>query len=64
MTNILEKIQAGEDSITEFKSADFRNESLAKEIVAFLNMSGGTVFIGIEDDSTITGVTELKQEDC
>ena len=57
MTKALsEIIQSGEDSAVEFKSAAFRNDSLAKEIVAFSNMSGGSIFIGIEDDGTVSGV--------
>lgn len=51
-----EIIQSGEDSAVEFKSAEFRNDSLAKEIVAFSNMSGGSIFIGVEDDGTVSGV--------
>ena len=35
------------------------NDSLPKEIVAFLNTNGGTVFIGVEDNSTICGVENL-----
>lgn len=35
------------------------NDSLPKEIVAFLNTNGGTVFIGVEDNGTICGVENL-----
>lgn len=58
MTKTLaEIIQSGEDSAVEFKSAEFRNDSLAKEIVAFSNMSGGSIYIGIEDDGAVSGVS-------
>ncbi len=40
---LTEIIQGGEDSAVEFKSAEFRNDTLAKEIVAFSNMSGGSI---------------------
>ncbi|MGK5093319.1 RNA-binding domain-containing protein [Deltaproteobacteria bacterium TL4] len=63
MSEITQRILSGEDSVTEFKSANFRNESLAKEVVAFLNMSGGIILIGVEDDGGITGITEPKQEE-
>ncbi len=53
---LTEIIQGGEDGAVEFKSAEFRNDSLAKEIVAFSNMAGGSIFIGIEDDGTVSGV--------
>jgi hypothetical protein len=45
--DIYKIIHKGENSRTEFKSADFHNDSLAKEITAFSNMSGGDIFIGI-----------------
>lgn len=54
--SLSEIIRSGEDSAVEFKSAEFRNESFAKEIVAFSNMSGGSIFIGVEDDGTVSGV--------
>ena len=53
--SLSELIRDGKDSATEFMCADFRNDSLAKEIVAFSNMSGGSILIGIEDDGTISG---------
>ena len=34
-------------------------DALPKEIVAFLNTSGGTVYIGVNDDSSICGVRTL-----
>lgn len=47
-------IQSLEGYKTEFKRNV--NSDLAKELVAFANSSGGRVFIGIEDDGTVTGV--------
>ncbi len=32
-------------------------ESIRKDIIAFANTSGGTIYIGIADDSTVVGVT-------
>jgi ATP-dependent DNA helicase RecG len=60
---LMNRIKAGEDSYTEFKSESFHNESLAKEIVAFSNMKGGTIWIGIEDSGEITGVKDKKLEE-
>ena len=54
-------INAGEGYQVEFKSNV--NSDISKELVAFANSSGGRLFIGIEDDGTIPGVTvtnELK----
>ncbi len=63
MLDLMNRIQAGEDSLNEFKSQNFHNESLAKEISAFSNMKGGTVWIGIEDNGEITGITDVKIEE-
>lgn len=61
--NIQNIIDNGENSRTEFKSSDFHNNSLAKEIVAFSNMSGGDVFIGVEDNGAITGIEDNSLEE-
>jgi ATP-dependent DNA helicase RecG len=55
-------IAAGENSRIEFKSAGFRNESLAKEVVAFANMKGGTIYIGIADDGELQGIDPKTEE--
>jgi ATP-dependent DNA helicase RecG len=54
-------IQSGEGYLVEFKRNV--NSDISKEIVAFANSSGGRIFIGVEDDGTIQGITvtnELK----
>ena len=51
-------IASGEDSRTEFKSASFHNDSLAKEVTAFANMRGGRVLVGVEDDGSISGIDQ------
>lgn len=51
-------IQAGENSCVEFKSAAVRNESLAKEMVAFANSNGGSIVVGVEDCGDVTGVED------
>jgi ATP-dependent DNA helicase RecG len=48
-------VLSGEGYKTEFKRNV--NTDLSKELVAFANSSGGKIFLGIEDDGTITGVT-------
>lgn len=60
ISELLRIISRGEDSKNQFK-ADFTNAvSLAAEIVAFSNMEGGRIFIGIGDDGEIVG---LSRED-
>ncbi|MGK5091523.1 RNA-binding domain-containing protein [Deltaproteobacteria bacterium TL4] len=48
----------GENSSIEFKAADVRPESLAKEMVALSNVWGGTILWGVRDDGTVEGVPE------
>lgn len=50
-------IKNGESSFVEFKekiSDDFDN--LSKEIVAFLNLKGGKILIGVDDERKIVDV--------
>jgi len=54
-TQIIQLIQSGENSFVEFKSSKVRAESIAKEMVSFSNSLGGTIFIGVEDNASITG---------
>lgn len=37
------------------------NDTLPKEIVAFLNSFDGTIYIGVEDDGTVIGVNNLDE---
>ena len=47
----------GENSGVEFKRDDTQPQKLAGEIVALLNMEGGHILLGIEDDGTVSGLT-------
>ena len=53
---LLEMLRNGEDSLVEFKRDEVRNFQLAKELVAFLNLDGGTLLLGVEDDGSVSGV--------
>lgn len=55
-SDLLELIANGENSGVEFKRDDLRPEQLAKEIVALANFQGGKLFLGVEDDGTISGI--------
>ena len=54
-TELLELIRNGEDSRLEFKRDGIENHVLAKALVAFLNLEGGTVLLGVDDDGSIRG---------
>lgn len=36
-------------------------DSIAKEIVSFLNSDGGTLIVGVKDDGTVVGVDKLDE---
>lgn len=59
---LLDLIRNGEDSSLEFKRDDVANHDLAKELVAFLNLEGGTVLLGVEDDGAVSGTQRANLE--
>jgi ATP-dependent DNA helicase RecG len=54
---LLEQLRRGEDSTHQFKKDITNSDSLAADRVAFSNGSGGKMFIGVDDDGKITGLT-------
>ncbi len=60
---LLELVREGESSTLEFKRDRLRIKALAKELVAFLNLEGGTVLIGVEDDGSISGTSRENLEE-
>lgn len=59
-------IALGEDSCRQFKRDIANVDSLAAEMAAFANSEGGTIFLGVDDDGTLPGlsradVTRLNQ---
>lgn len=53
---LTELIQNGENSGVEFKRDDITPEKLAKELAALLNLEGGHILLGVEDDRTVSGL--------
>jgi ATP-dependent DNA helicase RecG len=62
-TGLLEVIANGENSGVEFKRDTIDNRSLAKELVAFSNLEGGMVLLGVEKDGTVSGITRPNLEE-
>lgn len=62
-TELLEMIHNGENSGVEFKRDDIQNQDLAKELVAFSNLEGGILLLGVQDDGSISGITRQKLEE-
>ena len=48
-----------ESEIVELKESV--NETLAKEMVAFLNSFGGTIYIGVTDKGIVKGVNNVDK---
>jgi ATP-dependent DNA helicase RecG len=53
---LLELIDKGEDSRTQFKKDINNAVQLAQEMVAFSNSKGGFIIVGVDDDANITGL--------
>ena len=58
----IEILEKGEGFYIEFKRKVSSAEKIAKEMIAFANTDGGTIFFGVDDDKTIPGVESEKAE--
>lgn len=54
---LIELIEKGEDSETQFKERFDSIDSLAAEICAFSNSNGGNILVGVSDDGEIIGLS-------
>jgi len=61
-TELLEIIANGENSGVEFKRDDVHPDNLAAEVGAFLNLEGGYILLGVEDNGVILGLTRSPKE--
>ena len=55
-TELRELIANGESSRVDFKRDVIENRQLAKELVAFANLRGGCVLLGVDDDGSVRGL--------
>ena len=62
-TELLEIVANGESSGVEFKRDVLQNHEFAKELVAFSNLEGGMVVLGVDDDGRIAGLTRDRLEE-
>lgn len=60
---LLDLIKNGESSTTEFKRDDVEAQALAKALAAFLNLQGGVVLLGVDDDGSIHGAGRASLEE-
>lgn len=56
-TDLLETISNGESSRVEFKRDHIQPGKLAAEIAALLNLEGGHILLGVEDEGAVSGLT-------
>jgi len=57
VTELIDILSRGEDSHHQFKADITNANSLAAEVVAFSNSSGGRIFIGVNDDGSVRGLS-------
>ncbi len=62
-TELLEIIKNGESSGVDFKQDTVDNRKLAKELVAFANLQGGRVLLGVDDTGNVVGITRENLEE-
>ena len=55
-TELRELIANGEHSGVEFKRDEVDMRALAKELVAFANLRGGRILLGVDDDGSVRGL--------
>ena len=62
-SEFLELLLGGENYRVEFKRDEATNVVVARELVSFLNLDGGILLLGVEDDASISGVTRDNLEE-
>ena len=60
-TELLQLIANRENSRVELKRDDCHPDELATEISALLNLEGGVILLGVEDDGAISGLTRSRE---
>lgn len=60
-TEVLDLIANLENSRVEFKRDDIHPDQLTKEMSALLNLEGGVILLGVEDDGQVSGLTRSRE---
>ncbi len=55
-STLSELVAGGEGSRVEFKRDDCHADDIAKEMSALLNLEGGAILLGVEDDGQVSGL--------
>jgi predicted HTH transcriptional regulator len=62
LREIQTSISSGENQMLEFKKKVAHPEKIVREVVAFANSNGGELYIGVDDNGTISGL-KFAEED-
>ena len=58
IVDIMRVLTRGEDSENQFKKNINNGDSLAGELIAFSNTLGGKIFVGVDDDGNVIGLSK------
>jgi len=58
----MEKL-TGENISIEYKTEQLHPDSLAREMTAFSNTYGGTIYVSVNDDGSVSGLTLERKWD-
>lgn len=61
--DVLKLIENGENSYVEFKEDAVDNKKIAREIIGFSNHKGGYIFLGVDDNKNLVGMTRSDNEE-
>jgi len=61
-TDLIDLLSRGEDSRHQFKENFSNADALAAEIAAFSNTAGGKIFIGVQNDGSVLGLSGIDIE--
>jgi len=60
---LFDLISGGEDSGLEFKRDGIESHETARVLVGLLNVEGGTLLLGVEDDGTVSGTSRTDLDE-
>ncbi len=60
---ILKLIENRENSYVEFKEDSVDNKKIAREIIGLSNHKGGIIFLGVDDNGNVVGMTRSDNEE-
>lgn len=61
--DVLKLIENGENSYVEFKEDTVDNKKIAREIIGLSNHKGGYIFLGVDDNKNLVGITRNDNEE-